>query len=67
MQFAYLEGIRDYILKKKDYLMTQIGNPDGEVSDVSCLSRPTLTPRYSMNQTRATMIQENGSVRAKSP
>lgn len=28
-QFAYLVGIRDYVLKKKDYLMTQVGNPDG--------------------------------------
>ncbi|ODQ49887.1 fructose-bisphosphate aldolase [Saitoella complicata NRRL Y-17804] len=30
MQFAYLKGMRDYILEKKDYLMTQVGNPDGE-------------------------------------
>lgn len=30
MQFAYMTGIRDYMLKKKDYLMTAIGNPDGE-------------------------------------
>lgn len=28
-QFAYLEGIRDYILSKKDWLMSQVGNPDG--------------------------------------
>ncbi|WFD36051.1 Fructose-bisphosphate aldolase 1 [Malassezia cuniculi] len=28
-QFAYLEGIRDFILNKKDYLMTQVGNPEG--------------------------------------
>lgn len=30
LQWAYLTGIRDYVLKKKDYLMTQVGNPDGE-------------------------------------
>jgi len=30
MQFAYLSGIRDYVLKKKDYLLTAVGNPDGE-------------------------------------
>ncbi|CAJ2513140.1 Uu.00g012590.m01.CDS01 [Anthostomella pinea] len=30
MQFAYLAGIRDYVLSKKDYLMTPVGNPDGE-------------------------------------
>jgi fructose-bisphosphate aldolase class II len=29
-QFAYMEGIRDYMLKKKDYLMTSVGNPEGE-------------------------------------
>ncbi|TQS35654.1 hypothetical protein Golomagni_03920 [Golovinomyces magnicellulatus] len=30
LQYAYLSGVRDYVLKKKDYLMTQVGNPDGE-------------------------------------
>ena len=30
LQYAYLAGIRDYILNKKDYLMKQVGNPDGE-------------------------------------
>jgi fructose-bisphosphate aldolase, class II len=29
LQFAFTEGARDYILAKKDYLMTQIGNPEG--------------------------------------
>ncbi|KAA1474376.1 hypothetical protein DENSPDRAFT_326400 [Dentipellis sp. KUC8613] len=28
-QFAYLAGIRDFVFKKKDYLLTQVGNPDG--------------------------------------
>ncbi|KAH9053607.1 fructose-bisphosphate aldolase [Lactarius vividus] len=28
-QFAYLAGIRDFVLKKKDYLLTQVGNPEG--------------------------------------
>ncbi|WWD15695.1 fructose-bisphosphate aldolase 1 [Kwoniella shandongensis] len=28
-QWAYLSGVRDFVLKKKDYLMTQVGNPDG--------------------------------------
>ncbi|GAA4445533.1 class II fructose-bisphosphate aldolase [Pontibacter saemangeumensis] len=32
MQWAFLEGIRDYIDAKKDYLQTQIGNPEGEDS-----------------------------------
>lgn len=29
MQYAYLSGVRDYVLNKKDYLMTTVGNPDG--------------------------------------
>ncbi|MDT0645346.1 class II fructose-bisphosphate aldolase [Zunongwangia sp. F260] len=32
LQYAYLEGIRDYMSSKKDYLSAQIGNPEG--SDV---------------------------------
>ncbi|BAO40412.1 fructose-bisphosphate aldolase [Kluyveromyces marxianus] len=27
-QFAYLKGIRDYVLNKKDYIMTPVGNPE---------------------------------------
>ena len=30
LQFAFTEGIRDYILSKQDYLQTQIGNPEGK-------------------------------------
>ena len=30
MQFAFTEGVRDYITEKVAYLNTQIGNPDGE-------------------------------------
>ena len=29
LQFAFTEGIRDYIVKNIDYLKTQIGNPEG--------------------------------------
>ena len=29
LQYAFTEGIRDYILDKKDYISSQIGNPDG--------------------------------------
>ena len=29
MQYAFLSGVRNYIQDKKDYLQTQIGNPDG--------------------------------------
>ena len=31
LQYAYLTGIRDYVLKNKGYLMQQVGNPDGDV------------------------------------
>jgi len=30
LQFAYLTGVRDYVLKKKDYLRNAVGNPEGE-------------------------------------
>ena len=30
MQFAFTEGVRDYVVKYNDYLKTQIGNPDGD-------------------------------------
>ncbi|TIA79494.1 hypothetical protein E3P77_03379 [Wallemia ichthyophaga] len=33
VQWAYLCGHRDYILNKKDYLMTQVGNPEGGVRE----------------------------------
>jgi len=30
MQFAYTEGVRDYITENQAYLQTQIGNPEGD-------------------------------------
>lgn len=30
LQFAFTEGVRDYVSSNIDYLKTQIGNPDGE-------------------------------------
>ena len=29
LQYAFTEGIRDYMLEKKEYVSSQIGNPDG--------------------------------------
>ena len=29
LQFAFTEGVRDYVNDKNDYLKTQIGNPEG--------------------------------------
>ena len=30
LQFAFTEGIRDYMVENIDYLRTQIGNPEGK-------------------------------------
>jgi fructose-bisphosphate aldolase class II len=30
LQFAFTEGVRDYVVKYIDYLKTQIGNPEGD-------------------------------------
>ena len=30
LQFAFMEGVRQYFDKNKDYLQSQIGNPEGE-------------------------------------
>jgi fructose-bisphosphate aldolase class II len=30
LQFAFTEGVRDYIAEKMEYLKTQIGNPEGD-------------------------------------
>ncbi|MBA5247136.1 class II fructose-bisphosphate aldolase [Marnyiella aurantia] len=30
LQFAYTEGVRDYVAEKMEYLKAQIGNPDGD-------------------------------------
>jgi len=29
-QWAFWEGVKDYIEKNSDYMQAQIGNPDGE-------------------------------------
>ena len=29
MQYAFMSGVREYFESNKDYLKTQIGNPDG--------------------------------------
>jgi len=30
LQYAYLTGVRDYIFNRKDYLLKQVGNPEGD-------------------------------------
>lgn len=29
-RYAYLTGIRDYVINKKEYILKQVGNPDGD-------------------------------------
>ena len=35
LQWAYLIGARNYIQDKKDYLQTEVGNPEGEILKIS--------------------------------
>ena len=68
-QFAYLKGIRDFVLNKKDYLMTQVGNPEGPVkpnkkvrlltSVASLVHRLTILP--------SSTTRVSGSARARRP
>ena len=30
LQYAFTEGVRDYVLNKREYISSQIGNPEGE-------------------------------------
>jgi fructose-bisphosphate aldolase class II len=30
LQFAFTEGVRDYVVNNLEYLKTQIGNPEGD-------------------------------------
>ncbi|ROW18180.1 hypothetical protein VPNG_00047 [Cytospora leucostoma] len=53
MQFAYLKGIRDYVLNKKDYLLTQVGNPDGEDKP----NKKFFDPRVWVREGEKTMSQ----------
>ncbi|MDM1371301.1 class II fructose-bisphosphate aldolase [Myroides marinus] len=51
-QFAYTEGVRDYMTSKIDYLKTQIGNPEG--SDVP--NKKYYDPRVWVRQGELTLI-----------
>jgi fructose-bisphosphate aldolase class II len=42
LQFAYTEGIRDYMVNNIDYLRAQIGNPEGEEN----LTRNSMTQEF---------------------
>jgi len=53
LQFAFTEGTRDYILVKKDYLMTQIGNPEGDDKP----NKKYYDPRKWMRESELTFIK----------
>ena len=52
LQFAFTEVTRDYMLAKKDYLMKQIGNPDGD--DVP--NKKYYDPRLWMREGEKTFV-----------
>lgn len=52
LQFAFTEGVRDYIISKVDYLRTQIGNPEGD--DVP--NKKYYDPRKWMREGELTFI-----------
>jgi fructose-bisphosphate aldolase, class II len=53
LQFAFTEGTRDYILANKDYLMTQIGNPEGDDKP----NKKYYDPRKWLRASELTFIQ----------
>ena len=53
MQWAFLEGIRDYIDAKHDYLQSQIGNPEGEDSP----NKKFYDPRVWLREGEKTFIK----------
>jgi fructose-bisphosphate aldolase class II len=57
LQWAYLTGVRDYVLKKKDYLMTQVGNPDGDDKPNKKYYDPRVWVREG-EKTMSTRVQE---------
>jgi len=57
LQYAYLTGIRDYVLNKKDYIMKQVGNPDGEDKPNKKYFDPRVWVREG-EKTMSTRVQE---------
>lgn len=53
MQYAFLAGVRDYVLTKKDYLMSQIGNPEGEDKP----NKKFYDPRVWLREGEKTFVQ----------
>lgn len=53
LQFAYTEGVRDYIVSHIDYLKTQIGSPDGPDSP----NKKYYDPRKWVRESELTFIK----------
>jgi fructose-bisphosphate aldolase class II len=53
LQFAFTEGVRDYVEKHIDYLKTQIGNPEGEDKP----NKKFYDPRKWLREGELTFIQ----------
>lgn len=53
LQFAFTEGVRDYVAKNMDYLRTQIGNPEGD----DLPNKKYYDPRKWMREGELTFIQ----------
>lgn len=52
LQYAFMEGVRDYMTDKKDYLLQQIGNPDGD--DIP--NKKTYDPRVWLRKGEETFV-----------
>lgn len=52
LQYAFTEGVRDYVQDKKDYLQSQIGNPEG--SDVP--NKKYYDPRVWLREGEKTFV-----------
>ncbi|MFM1878095.1 MAG: hypothetical protein RLZZ241_961 [Bacteroidota bacterium] len=53
LQYAFTEGVRDYVLNKKDYLLSQIGNPEG--ADVP--NKKFYDPRVWLREGEKTFVE----------
>ena len=51
LQYAFTEGVRDYILEKKEYLLSQIGNPEG----LNTPNKKYYDPRIWLRQGESTL------------
>lgn len=56
LQYAYTEGIRDYMIGKKEYVNSQVGNPDGA-------DKPNKKVSYCNSQSSQALVDENSVLR----